>query len=121
MPAEAVVKDRAYWVDFLLSGWALWMRESEAPEGLPREASGGLHGFTHQGDSEHAYAKLDAVLAEAVNAAIEGLPSPAEQCAIYRAYGVAAVYKMRDYASALAMAKLHVAESLERRGVWLGD
>lgn len=113
------VKDEAYWLEAALENWARSMRSDERPEGLPKQGSGGVTGYTHQGDSESAYIKLDIWLAERTNAAIEGL-EPAEQCAIYVAYKVMAVYRMRDFAGALERGKAKVLKSLKARGVWMG-
>lgn len=115
------IRDTEWWLESHLSNWVRWMRGSEAPEGLPDRACGGVRGFTILGDSEQAYDKMDATLAEATNAAIEGLV-PAERAAIYREYGVCAVYRFpRDnYQDILAAGRQHVLESLRRRGVWCG-
>lgn len=119
---SAPVKDRAYWLEWNLQNWARWMAGSEVPEGLPDRACGELQNYTTMyGDSELEYDKLDGRLAESTNAAIEGLASVAEQCAIYNAYGVASVFRLRHGPETLVMARLHVAASLERRGIYLGD
>lgn len=113
-------KDANYWLQWNLENWARWMRSDEKPEGLPDRGCGGIVGYVSGGyDHGESYDTMDVGLAEATNAAIEGLV-PAEQCAIYVAYRVMSVYRMRDYESALERAKAGVLKSLQMRGVWLG-
>lgn len=118
--APPVHKDASYWLEVMLQNWARWMRSDEKPDGIPKEACGGVIGFTHMGDSDAAYDKMDVTLAEATNAAIEGL-EVAEQIAIYASYGVAAVWRYNRETDVLDRAKAKVLDSLRRRGIWLGD
>ncbi len=119
--SPAIPKDAIYWLEWQLQNWAKWMRGDESPEGLPAEACGGmLTGYTHMGDSDAAYDKMDVTLAEATNAAIEGLEA-VQQVAVYAAYGVAKVWRFGRQTDVLLHAKANIMDSLRRRGIWLGD
>jgi hypothetical protein len=117
-------KDRAYWLETMLLNWARWMSAPELPEGMPDKACGGAQNYsTYDANSESAHDKLDVTLAEATNAAIDALET-LQQMAIYRAYGVIAVFRYQSelaYAKALELAKIAIADNLERRGIWLGS
>lgn len=106
-------------LDYHLDNWARWMREKDGPEGLPEKASGGLMGYSGMDrDSDGAYARNDAWLAEHADAAISDLV-PAQRAAIYTAYDLAAVWRFpRDnYEEILALARAKIRATLLRRGV----
>ncbi len=111
-------KDSLFHVERCLDNWSRWMRGTEAPDGLPQEACVGENYTTYDAHSEQAYDKLDIWLAETTNAAIEGLEA-SEQASIYARYlGLSvAFWRGGNY---LDSAKEHLADSLRRRGVWLG-
>lgn len=119
------IKDSAWWLEHHFENWARWMRGDELPDSLPKRAAGRLENFTTMyGDSEEAYDRMDKTLAEATNAAIEGLPSPAEQNALYAHYGVSGMvfkFNREPFEVVLLTAKRNVAGSLRRRGVWMGE
>lgn len=114
------LRDESYWLEWQLENWARWMRSDEKPAGLPEKASGRCIGFLILGDSEAACEQMDIGLAEATNAAIEGLEA-LQQAAIYATYGVASVWTWKRCNRILAIAKAIVAASLKRRGVWMGE
>lgn len=105
-----------------LRNWVTWMRSGERPDGLPRQASGGLENYTSF-DSEGwtAWEKLDKWTAEATNAAIESLKA-IEQCAIHHCY-LRAVYRFPrgNYDAVLESARERLKVALRKKNVWLGE
>ena len=118
------VKDSSWWLEWQLTNWARYMRGDELPQGAPSRACGGLQNYSNMfGDFDVACEHMDCQLAEATNAAIEGLPSQAEQVALYVEYGVASTvfrFTREPFDQVVLRAKHNVRKSLERRGIWLG-
>ena len=120
--AEQVVKDATWWTEWHLWNWRDWMYRPDLPEGVPREASGGLENYTtHDLDSERALAAHDIWAAENTNAVIEGLDG-GQKIAIHHAY-INAVYRFNrgNYLDLLKLGKANIMSGLRRRGVWLGE
>ena len=129
-PAEAVVnavleivKDRAYWVEKLLTNWCAWMRAPDLPDGAPDRGCGGVVGFAMYGNFDDMCDSMDVRLAETTNSIIDDLPT-LEQMAIYRHYDIIAVFawsRAGVYERTLERAKTLVGDGLAARGVYLGD
>lgn len=123
MQAEAkIVKDAEYWTNAYLDTWARSMRGSDSPDGLPSDSCCGIMQCfaTLDANSEHAYEKLDAWIAEVTGAVLWELPS-IQRNVIWHAYDLIALVGVRDYQGTLAAGKLNVQAGLRRRGVWLGE
>lgn len=114
-----------YWVDSHLQTWARSMSGDNLPRGCPRQACVGENYSSLDLDNVAAYEHLDADIARRTGAVIDdiGIRHPAQKAAIYRAYGVAAVFRFprENYAQILDAAKENVKLGLRKRGVWLGE
>ena len=119
---EPILKDAAWWTEWHLWNWALWMNAGELPDGVPCEACGGAENYTtYDANSERAYTALDAWSAETTHMVVQGLDA-SERMAVHRCY-LDAVYRFvrGNYEEILARARANAQAGLRRRGVWLGE
>lgn len=102
----------------VLQDWAEWNRGYRMRLGFPARAACGCGEAVR--DSDDVRADADSAMFEAVDAAVDDL-TPAQQAAVYRCYGLAAVYRFpRDnYPEQLEQAHDVLCRKLPRRGVEL--
>lgn len=103
-------------ITYLLQDWANWMRNVPGV-GFPSRVpilSTGMGSSTF----EELLEQVDGQAMRAVDASVDSLP-PSNKAAIYRAYGVCAVYRFpRDnYVDALENAHDMLAITLRRKGI----
>ena len=102
----------------LLITWAAWMRIPERPDGYPSSSQCFQNpGYFRSVETlyDDAEAANNRTTAEAANAVICGLV-PAECCAIHHEYGLAAVYRFRDYPGTIERARINFLTGMKKRG-----
>lgn len=115
-----VSEDRVQWrLEALLQDWAQWCMSYRPRLGFPSGVwSGG--GFAESKTFEDMCSECDGVVNRNIEAAIDDL-TPAQRAAVYRHYGIAAVFRFprTNYAEQLDQAHTTLRRALPRRGVML--
>lgn len=99
-----------------LCNWARWMRGSTAVRGLPTKSTVLQSGGASQSFDDMCE-DLDEWLARTTDTAIADLPED-QRCAVHHRY-LLAVFRFRDYTSALERAHVAVRKALQSKNVYL--
>jgi hypothetical protein len=101
----------------IMQEWARWQAGYRMQLGYPSHSAGmgggGLRSFEDMCDS------VDAETMRTVDGVIQHDLTPIERAAILRRYGVAAVFRFRDYEGVLAQAHDRLFVILPRKGVMI--
>ena len=102
-------------VVWLLEGWAEWSRSYRPKLGFPGR---GVCGAAASKSFEDLCDECDSTVNHAIDAAVDDL-SPAQRAALYRHYGIAAVFRFPrfNYAEQLELAHHDLRRTLPKRGV----
>ena len=102
----------------MLEDWAQWQGGYRMRLGYPTRSISAGGGGSVECRHDDLYASADSAQFEAIDAAVDDL-QPAQRAAIYRRYGIAAVFRFpRDnYAACLDQAHDALMRALPRKGV----
>jgi hypothetical protein len=113
------------WTERHLVTWCAWKHGWYGPDGLPSGSMVAENYSTIDRESDAAYDRLDAWIAETCDVVIEsiGQAHPAQKAALYRCYDIVSAFRFPrgNYAELLVQAKSNVLLGLRKRGVWLGE
>lgn len=118
---NSMTEQQAEAIDGILVEWANWSRGYRMNIGY-RQRSTGFEpggGAVTAESSGHQYDDVLSARCEIVDRCIDDLPTPAQTAAIHRRY-LSAVYRMRDYETALAGALVALHAAFRRKGVMWG-